>query len=161
MRVGNNQKSRRMRREASDVVVDDVRDEASAAGVLGAAMSGHVVTVSIAARDVASTVARLVSLCRKRDGDATPQALPSALRLIINQRLLRATDGRRTAVREFLGFDGTLRDCLRRTDPSDWPALTRMAVDEQGQSYAVAIRRAVAEGRIRPEGAAAFLAEVG
>jgi defect in organelle trafficking protein DotB len=67
---------------------------------------------------------------------------------VINQRLARSIDGRRTALREYVAFDSRLRSQFLRTDPTEWPALTRRAVDEQGQSYAVAIGRALAEGRI-------------
>ena len=65
---------------------------------------------------------------------------------MINQRLAPSIDGRRTALREFLVFDAALRSQFLRTDPAEWPALTRRAVEEQGQSYAVAIDRALAAG---------------
>ena len=42
-----------------------------------------------------------------------------------------------------------------RTDPGEWPALTRRAVDEQGQSYAVAIDRPSCRGRISEQMACA------
>jgi defect in organelle trafficking protein DotB len=149
-----------MRRAVSDIVVDDLRDEASAAAAVGAAISGHVVTVSSAAHDVPSTVARLVSLCPSDERDNLISAVAQSLRLVINQRLVPSTDGRRTALREYLVFDAKLRLAFLQTSPSNWPALTRKAVDEQGQSYPVAIRRAVEEGRISSQTAAVELKEI-
>jgi len=72
-----------------------------------------------------------------------------------------STNGGRTALREYLVFDTSLRTKFLQTSPSDWPALTRKAVEEQGQSYPVAIRRAVEEGRITPQTAAVELKEIG
>jgi len=45
--------------------------------------------------------------------------------------------------------------------PSEWPALTRRAVQEQGQPYSAAIERALHEGRISPQIAAYELRQVG
>ncbi len=71
-----------------------------------------------------------------------------SLRLVVNQCLTPSVDGRRTSLREFLIFDAALRGQLLHTEPSEWPALTRKAVTEQGQSYARAIELALAAGRI-------------
>ena len=74
---------------------------------------------------------------------------------------MRSKDGRRVALREFLVFDKVLRTKLMETDPSEWPALTRKAVDAEGQSYRTAIDRALALGRITEETAAHELREIG
>jgi len=58
-------------------------------------------------------------------------------------------------------FDATLRGKFLRTDPSEWPALTRRAVEEQGQPYCAAIERALHEGRISAQIAAYELRQVG
>jgi defect-in-organelle-trafficking protein DotB len=47
------------------------------------------------------------------------------------------------------------------TDPTQWPSLTRKAVEEQGQSYKVAIENALRAGRITKETAAYELREIG
>ena len=131
------------------------------AASIQAAISGHVVTTTIHANDVALTMQRITSLCPSDERDNLVSAIAQSLRLVINQRLAVSTDGRRTALREYLVFDAKLRTSFLRTNPSDWPALTRKAVEEQGQSYPVAIRRAVQEGRITPQTAAVELKEIG
>jgi defect-in-organelle-trafficking protein DotB len=125
-----------------------------------AAISGHVLTTTIHALDVPLTMQRIASLCPPDERDNLISAVAQSLRLVINQRLAPSTDGRRTALREYLVFDAKLRLAFLQTSPSDWPALTRKAVDEQGQSYPVAIRRAVEEGRISPQTAAVELKEI-
>jgi len=84
-----------------------------------------------------------------------------SLRLVINQRLVPATGGGRTALREFVAFDSRLRSQFLQADPTEWPTLTRRAVDGQGQSYAVAIQRALDAGRISQETAAFQMKELG
>jgi defect-in-organelle-trafficking protein DotB len=80
---------------------------------------------------------------------------------VINQRLAPSVDGRRTALREYLVFDAALRSQFLRSDPREWPALTRRAVDEQGQSYRVAIANALRARRISEATAAFELRQVG
>jgi len=54
-----------------------------------------------------------------------------------------------------------LRSQFLRVDPSEWPTLTRRAIDEQGQSYAVAIQRALHDGRISEATASFQMKELG
>lgn len=150
-----------MRREPTDVIVGECRDSETMVAAIQAAISGHVVTTTIHANDVALTMQRIASLCPPGERENLISAVAQSLRLIINQRLARSTGGRRTALREFLVFDAALRSELLRTDPAEWPSLTRSAVEEQGQSYRVAIARALEEGRISQETAAFELREVG
>ena len=94
---------------------------------------------------------------RSRERANLVTALGQALRLVVNQRLAPSTDGKRTALREFLVFDGSLRRKLQQADPGEWPELARQAVDGQGQSYRTAIRIALEAGRITEQTAAAQL----
>jgi defect-in-organelle-trafficking protein DotB len=87
-------------------------------------------------------------------------AVAQAMRLIINQRLIPSVDGRRVAVREFLVFDPALRNLFLRTDAKDWPALTRQAIEDKGQSYRKAIEIALKAGLITEQTAAYQLRQV-
>ncbi len=149
-----------MRREPSDIIVGECRDGPTMTAGVQAAISGHVLTTTIHAPDVPLTMQRIASLCPADERDNLISAVAQSLRLVINQRLALSTDGRRTALREFLVFDAKLRTKFLQTPPADWPALTRKAVDEQGQSYPASIRRAVDQGRITPETAALELKEI-
>jgi len=150
-----------MRREGSDIIVGECRDGPTMSAAIQAALSGHVLTTTIHANDVALTMQRIVSLCPREERENLISAVAQSLRLVINVHLAASTDGRRTALREFLVFDAALRDRLLDTDPARWPALTRQAVDEQGQSYRAAIQRALAEGRISEQTAVRELRKVG
>jgi defect-in-organelle-trafficking protein DotB len=91
---------------------------------------------------------RIVSLCPPGERENLVSAVAQSLRLVINQRLAFSTDGKRTALREFLVFDKNLRTRLLEMDPRSWPSLTRKAVEEHGQPFQLAIKNALKEGRI-------------
>jgi defect in organelle trafficking protein DotB len=150
-----------MRREPTDIIVGECRDSETMDAAIQAAISGHVLTTTVHANDVALTMQRIASLCPPAERENLVSAVAQSLRLVINQRLARSTDGRRTALREFLVFDAALRGTFLRTEPSEWPTLTRRAVEEQGQSYRTAIERALEAGRISEQTAADEMRQVG
>jgi len=137
-----------MRREPTDIIVGECRDGATMAAAVHAAISGHVLTTTVHANDVALTMQRIVSLCPPGERENLVSAVAQSLRLVINQRLAFSTDGKRTALREFLVFDKDLRTQFLETDPRSWPSLTRKAVEEHGQPIQVAIKNALKDGRI-------------
>ncbi len=138
------------RREATDIIVGESRDGATMSASLNAAMAGSTVTTTIHADDLALTIQRMVALCPGDERDNLVTSIAQSLRLIINQRLVFSTDGKRTALREYLVFDAPLRRRLMQTSPSDWPDLIRTTLETNGQSYRKAITRALEEGRISP-----------
>ena len=150
-----------MRREPTDIIVGECRDSETMDAAIQAAISGHVLTTTIHANDVALTMQRIASLCPPSERDNLISAVAQSLRLVINQRLARSVDGKRTVLREYLAFDAALRGTFLHTDPSEWPALTRRAVEEQGQPFSAAIEHALHEGRISEQTAAYELRQAG
>src|SRR5208337_3991464 len=106
-----------MRRQPTDIIVGECRDGATMAAAVHAAISGHVLTTTVHANDVALTMQRIVSLCPPGERENLVSAVAQSLRLVINQRLAFSTDGKRTALREFLVFDKELRTQFLETDP--------------------------------------------
>jgi len=139
-----------MRRAPSNIIVGECRDAETITAAVDAAITQHVVYTTIHASRITDTMQRVVSLCPDGKRRALTVAFAQSLRLIVNQRLVLSTDGKRTALREFLVFDDKLRRRFLDTDPDRWPGLAQDMVDagEHGQSFGAAIRRAEAEGRI-------------
>src|SRR3984885_15214495 len=150
-----------MRREPTDIIVGECRDGPTMTAAVQAAISGHVLTTTIHASDVPLTMQRIASLCPPNERDNVISQVAQSLRLVINQRLVVSTDGRRTALREFLVFDSKLRGAFLGAEPSEWPALTRRAVEEQGHSYRAGLERALEAGRISEQTAAHEMRQVG
>jgi defect-in-organelle-trafficking protein DotB len=137
-----------MRREPTDIIVGECRDHETMGAGVQAAISGHTLTTTIHANDVSLTMQRIVSLLPPDERDNLVCATAQSLRLVINQRLVPSTNGRRTALREFLPFNARLRMRFLETNPAEWPRLARRAVEQDGQSFRKAIDEALAERRI-------------
>ena len=152
-----------MRRAPKNIIVGECRDDETISAAVDAAITQHTVYTTIHASRIADTMQRVVSLCPDGKRRALTVAFAQSLRLIVNQRLVPSTDGKRTPLREFLVFDDKLRRRFLDTDPDKWPALAQDTVDagEHGQSFAVAIRRALAAGRITEDLAQMLLKELG
>ena len=103
-----------MRSEPTDIIVGECRDSETMDAAVQAAISGHVLTTTVHANDVALTMQRIASLCPPAERDNLISAVAQSLRLIINQRLAPSNDGRRTALREYLVFDA---DAPRAVSP--------------------------------------------
>ena len=149
-----------MRREPSDIIIGECRDPETMGAAIDAAITGHSVKTTAHAEDGPLTMQRVSSLLPPHERDSLLSAVAQALRMVINQRLIPSVDGRRIAIREFLVFDPALRNQFLRADAKDWPALTRLAIDEKGQSYRTAIERALNAGLINEQTAAYQLRQV-
>ena len=149
-----------MRRESTDIIVGECRNVETMEAAIQAAISGHALTTTIHAKNVALTMDRIIGLTSPVERENALKCIIQSLRLIINQRLARSADGKRVALREFLVFNESIRRRFERADPAEWPAVARRAVEEEGRSYKRAIEEALALGRISEETAAYELREV-
>ena len=125
-----------MRREPTDIIVGECRDSETMSAAVQAALSGHTLTTTVHANNVSLTMQRVASLCSADERDNLISAVAQSLRLIVNQRLARSADGRRTALRGILVFDAALHNELLRADPSNWLALTQRAVGRKASPIA-------------------------
>ncbi|VTZ48783.1 Defect in organelle trafficking protein DotB [Methylocella tundrae] len=142
-----------MRRHPTDIIVGECRDGVTMKETINAAISGHSTITTTHAKNVAATMQRIAVLCPLEERESLTVAAAQSLHLIVNQRLVKSTDGKRTALREFLAFDEKLRARLTDAPVDQWPRVTREAVETQGQSYERAIEIALREERITKEAA--------
>ncbi|HTV32453.1 MAG TPA: ATPase, T2SS/T4P/T4SS family [Methylocella sp.] len=149
-----------MRREPTDIIVGECRNVETMEASIQAAISGHALTTTIHAKDVASTMDRIVYLTSPGERQNALKCVLESMRLVINQRLARSTDGKRTPLREFLIFNSSTRDRLSRATPEEWTQVTKQCVEEQGQSFRRAIEKAFQAGRISEQTAAHELREI-
>lgn len=149
-----------MRSACNTALVGECRDAETIQAAIDAALTNHALYTTIHAGTLGETIQRMVSLCPDAQRAAMTVAMAQSLRLIVNQRLVWSTDGKRTPVREFLAFDRATRRKLADTDPNEWPRLVDTMAEHQGTTFTHSIRAAVAEGRISEEIARKELADV-
>jgi defect-in-organelle-trafficking protein DotB len=140
-----------MRRAGDVIIIGECRDAETMSAAADAALTSHAVYSSIHAGTLSETIQRIVSLCPVDKRKALTVAIAQTLRLVVNQRLVRSTAGTRTALREFLVFSRRIRRRLSETSPDRWPNLIDALLETEGQSFSVATRRALEEGRITEE----------
>jgi defect-in-organelle-trafficking protein DotB len=143
-----------MRRKPTDIIVGECRDGETMAETIKAGIAGASVISTTHAKTVAATMQRIAVLCPMEERQALAIATAQSLQLLVNQRLVKSTDGKRTALREFLVFDEQLRSRLSDTRCEEWPRITSDAIAKQGQSYERALEKALRDDRISKEVAA-------
>ncbi|MDE2674043.1 MAG: ATPase, T2SS/T4P/T4SS family [Paracoccaceae bacterium] len=108
-----------LRRSPDVISIGETRDMATVKALISASLTGHLVYTTIHAGNIVEIMRRIVALT---SGDQSVTAdLPIVLRLLVSQRLLPGTDGRRKVVREYLSLDDRVRLQLWNTTPDTWP----------------------------------------
>lgn len=106
-------------RRAADVVLyGEARDPETVGGMIEQAEVGTAVYATAHTPSVASTPGRVINVFGSQDQPSMAAGFLGAIRLIVQQRLLKTYDGKRVAVREWLAFDDSMRkDILSMTLP--------------------------------------------
>lgn len=123
-----------LRRKPRLILVGEARDAETIAAVMEAAMTGHPVYTTLHSNGVAETLRRLVTSFPADERHGRTIDIIETIRLIISQRLIPTTDGKRIALREYLVFDEAIRDHLLEIDPESVTAMTRKLLRKYGQT---------------------------
>ena len=137
-----------LRRRPVAVVVGEARDRETVEAALAAADFGIAVYSTTHTIGVANTVRRLLSEFREDERDERGAALIDVLHLVVTQVLVGNPKGGRTAVREWLVFDGALKEELLEVPRQAWPQRIGEALAASGNGLVGHAEAAAAEGRI-------------
>lgn len=111
-----------LRRAPGIIGVGEIRDLETLQGAIANGQSGHLCLSTMHTDSVGETIPRAVNLFPESQREAMAWNLLANLQYIIIQRLLKTTDGRRQAIREFLIFDDEVRHQLRARPYPEWRA---------------------------------------
>lgn len=109
-----------MRRNPELIGIGEIRDTETAAAAIQAAETGHLCLATLHTHSPGETLPRLLGLFAPEIRGAMARAVLGVLRFIVVQVLVRTTDGRRRAVREYIVFTDSLRNTLSRLPPEEW-----------------------------------------
>lgn len=109
-----------LRRAPGVIGVGEIRDLETLYGSVMNGQSGHLCLSTMHTDAPGETIPRALMLVPTELREAMAHNLLSNLQYIIAQRLLRTTDGKRQAVREYLVFDDDVREELGRLDHTRW-----------------------------------------
>jgi defect in organelle trafficking protein DotB len=122
-----------LRRKPRLILVGECRDSETISAALEAALTGHPVYTTLHTSGVAETMRRLVTSFEKDERLGRTIDILETIRLCIWQKLVPTIDGKRTALREYLVFNETIRDKLLEVEPDDITSATRRMVKEFGR----------------------------
>jgi len=137
-----------LRRKPHLILVGEARDPETISAALEAALTGHPVYTTLHTNGVAETIRRLVGSFAREERVGRTIDIIETLRLIIWQRLVPSTDGKRVALREFLVFNESIRDKLLASDPENVTQATRDLLYQFGQPMIVDVEAKYKENAI-------------
>jgi defect-in-organelle-trafficking protein DotB len=137
-----------LRRKPRLILVGEARDTETMSAVLEAALTGHPVYTTLHSNGVAETIRRLVGSFPHEERLGRTIDIIETARLIICQRLVPSTDGKRIALREYLVFNESVRDKLLESDPEKVTAVTRQLVETYGQPLQMDVEQKYQQGLI-------------
>ena len=109
-----------LRRAPRIIGVGEIRDLATLSAAIACAQSGHLCLSTMHTHSVGETIPRALLLFPPEVREAAARDLLGVIQYIVIQQLLRTTDGKRCAVREFIVLDRALRHELADRDYRQW-----------------------------------------
>ena len=137
-----------LRRRAAAVMVGEARDLETIEAVVNAADFGIAVYSTAHVVGVSATIRRLLTAFPPDERAERAVALLDGLTLVVTQMLVPNPQGGRTALREWLVFDGELKRRLFATPRERWPREIGEAVKARCGGLGAAAAKAHGEGRI-------------
>ena len=137
-----------LRRRPAAVIVGEARDRETVEAVIRAADFGIAVFATAHTIGVAAAIRRLLAEFPADERHERGAALIDVMTLVATQMLLPNPAGGRTAIREWLRFDGALKAVLLEAPQTRWPGLIAEALRRTGNDLASAANRAFGAGLI-------------
>ena len=125
-----------MRRKPGLIMIGEMRDEETIRASIEASLTGHPVFGTVHAINVAAVIRRLISRFPENERATAIFDIVETARLIIAQRLIKGTDGKLLAAREYLNFDEEVRETLIELDQMGKVThRVKELVEEKGHSF--------------------------
>lgn len=124
-----------LRRKPHAIMVGECRDRDTVEALLEAARTGHMVYTALHANFVADVLRRMIRVFPGDEQDTRRTELLSVMRLIVVQKLVPSTDGKRVALREYLVLDDAFIDAAL-AQPERLNALVQARLDVHRTSFA-------------------------
>lgn len=140
-----------VRRKPSIIGIGEARDRVSIEAMVEASLSGHTCYCTMHTESVAETINRAIQTYPPEQQSGIASRLAGALRVIIVQRLLKTTDGKRAAIREYLVFDREFRSEMQNLPYNEWAVLIRTKLEDAQATLDDKAWKLFQDGRILQE----------
>jgi defect-in-organelle-trafficking protein DotB len=138
-----------LRQDPDVILVGESRDHETINASLLAAQTGHALYTTSHDNGVANTMRRMLRAFPQAEREVAQLELTSALHMVLSQRLVPSTDGKRVALREWMIFDAEVKNMIRSAD--DVYVTTQKALGKYGKPMIVDAEEYLRQGRISKE----------
>lgn len=137
-----------LRQDPDIILVGEARDRETISAAIHGVQTGHALFTTVHTQGVAATINRLVKEFEAHEREAKLMDIIDSLAIIVYQNLVPSTDGKRVALREYLIFDGVVKDKLRESPMNQLFRNTYAALIEKGQTLLMDADKKLKEQRI-------------
>ncbi len=124
-----------LRRKPDVILMGEMRDTETIGEGVTASMTGHLVYGTIHANGVADCIRRMVNVFPNDEKNARAFDIVGSLNLIVAQKLIPSTDGKRVPIREYMVFNDDIRNHLMETEVEKLTLETKRLMAKYGQSF--------------------------
>ena len=103
-----------LREDCDIVVIGEIRDRETMDAAIETAESGHLVIGTLHTKSCAETLDRMINFYDVKDQASIKYLVGSLLKLVLSQRLLKATDGKLVLVPEVMIVDNVVAGLIRK-----------------------------------------------
>ena len=137
-----------LRRAPDVILVGEARDAESIGESVTASMTGHLLYTTLHSNGFADTIRRMVNVFPEGERNGRAVDIVSNLKMVISQRLVPSTDGKRVALREYVIFNEEIIDVILDAGMDNLTTACRDVLHRFGRSFAQDARQKFEEGRI-------------
>lgn len=138
-----------LRRKPNIILVGEARDRETIAATIEAGQTGHAVYTTTHTTGVAATIRRMISAFEPEERSERAYALMETMRMIVTQALVpNVTGDGRVGIREWMVFDGAVREKLLDMDFQKWTTEIQRMIPNYGQTMSVSATKEFEAGTI-------------
>jgi defect-in-organelle-trafficking protein DotB len=135
-----------LRRKPEIIIVGEMRDKETIAAAIEAAQTGHLVIGTAHTNGVPETIRRLINTFDSSERESRQADIVDCLQFIVAQRLLKTVDQKRSAVREYLKFDQSIKERLLNVEATKINMETRKILTEKNISMEIDAKKQMDDG---------------
>lgn len=124
-----------LRRKPSIILMGEMRDRETIGEGVTASMTGHLVYGTLHANGVASAIRRMVNSFDASEKNARALDILTSLKMVIAQKLVPSTDGKRVAIREYLVITEKIAEEVLEGGVENLTQSMKAAMEKYGRSF--------------------------
>lgn len=124
-----------LRRKPAIILLGEARDAETIGEAVTASMTGHLLYTTVHSNGFADTIRRMVNVFDGSEKNSRAVDIISSLKMVISQRLVPATNGKRQALREYVVMNEEIVDFILEAGVDNITASCRQVLHKYGRSF--------------------------